>query len=460
MSRYGQDHMTSSENTYEPLMLIQCETEPSDDLTAPARTFTFCSTFLIRHSNTATATSCLWLSITIWTSTAVLPVFHLTNNLRHSTTRLFSLALTSHPLAFICNPDFCGLAPLATWNLKGNISIVWKETQFMFRMKSLMIWGGGVMSHPWEAPPPVLWAGAVHQGPWARTCDETSFSARANCTCAVWRDLRHTSAKGQRLMCNKRCSGAPKASQPLKLLTAPSIFWGWCREGHKEQLRRDIWAWTGSSRGLWTVTFVLHEEVWHPPPPLLFTSQAELPPNSLLAWPGAVCQPSSLLSTSVSTLLFLHSRVFSGFLPLSTSVSLISPLCLPAVIYVVVSMERWIRASKAPLLTATSSVLRTLLDNSSTSVYRPIGALVCKLKRVKLPSWVIWPHFICDDCTCWSEWEPEPVGLHATLAASQKEHQVLSVNTTCHVASNQTCMEYLGALWVPHLHQPTARDER
>lgn len=44
-------------------------------------------------------------------------------------------------------------------------------------------------------------------------------------------------------------------------------------------------------------------------------------------------------------------------------------------------MERWTRARKAPLLTAAPSVLRTLLDNSSTSVYRPIGALVCKLKK-------------------------------------------------------------------------------
>lgn len=35
----------------------------------------------------------------------------------------------------------------------------------------------------------------AHQGPWACTCDETSFSACANCTFAVCCDLRHAAQK-------------------------------------------------------------------------------------------------------------------------------------------------------------------------------------------------------------------------------------------------------------------------
>lgn len=84
-----------------------------------------------------------------------------------------------------------------------------------------------------------------------------------------------------------------------------------------------------------------------------------------------LCEHSSLLTQP-------HVFKLSASLLLSHS----SPLfASPAVIYVVVSMERWTPARKAPLLTAAPSVLRTLLDNSSTSVYRPIGALVCKLKK-------------------------------------------------------------------------------
>lgn len=102
--------------------------------------------------------------------------------------------------------------------------------------------------------------------------------------------------------------------------------------------------------------------------------------TSPLTWLTAVCQPSSLVSTSVSTPLFFHSRMFSSLLPLSTSVSLPYLPSLPPLWWYML-LSPWNTGSepkKPSLLMATSSVLGTLLDNSSTSVYRPIGALVCK----------------------------------------------------------------------------------
>lgn len=109
--------------------------------------------------------------------------------------------------------------------------------------------------------------------------------------------------------------------------------------------------------------------------------QSSFPTASPLAWLAASCQPGCLVSTSVSTPLLFHSRMFSSFLPLSpsTSVSLLSPSLPPLWWYMLLSpWNTGLEPNKPSLLMATSSVLRTLLDNSSTSVYRPIGALVCK----------------------------------------------------------------------------------
>lgn len=108
--------------------------------------------------------------------------------------------------------------------------------------------------------------------------------------------------------------------------------------------------------------------------------QSSFPTASPLAWLTAVCQPSSLVSTSVNTPLFFHCRMFSSFLPLSTSVSFpYLPSLRPLWWYMLLSpWNTGFEPKKPSLLTATSSVLGTLLDNSSTSVYRPIGALVCK----------------------------------------------------------------------------------
>lgn len=94
-------------------------------------------------------------------------------------------------------------------------------------------------------------------------------------------------------------------------------------------------------------------------------------------------------------------------------------------IYVVVSMERWTRARKAPLLTAAPSVLRTLLDNSSTSVYRPIGALVCKLKKGQVAQLSNMAPFLFVVTVLAALSEAEPDGVNAALAASQEEYQVL-----------------------------------
>lgn len=105
--------------------------------------------------------------------------------------------------------------------------------------------------------------------------------------------------------------------------------------------------------------------------------------TSPLAWLTAVCQPSSLVSISVSTSLSFHSRMFSSFLPLSISVSLPYPPSLPPLWWYML-LSPWNTGSepkKPSLLMATSLVLGTLLDNSSTSVYRPIGALVCKPQK-------------------------------------------------------------------------------
>lgn len=44
---------------------------------------------------------------------------------------------------------------------------------------------------------------------------------------------------------------------------------------------------------------------------------SSFPTASPLAWLTALCQPSSLVSTSVSTPLLFHSRMLSSFLPLS-----------------------------------------------------------------------------------------------------------------------------------------------
>lgn len=76
---------------------------------------------------------------------------------------------------------------------------------------------------------------------------------------------------------------------------------------------------------------------------------SSFPTASPLAWLTAFCQPSSLVSTSVSTPLFFQSRMFSSFLPLSLllSHSPISLFASPVVIYVVVSMEHWLLAKQA-----------------------------------------------------------------------------------------------------------------
>lgn len=76
---------------------------------------------------------------------------------------------------------------------------------------------------------------------------------------------------------------------------------------------------------------------------------------------------------------------------------------------------------------AAPSVLRTLLDNSSTSVYRPIGALVCKLKKGQVAQLSNMAPFLFVVTVLAALSEAEPDGVNAILAASQEEYQVLSV---------------------------------
>lgn len=60
---------------------------------------------------------------------------------------------------------------------------------------------------------------------------------------------------------------------------------------------------------------------------------------------------------------------------------------------------------------ATSSVLGTWLDRPSTSVYRPIGVLVCKPHTGLVAQLRNMAPFICDHRTCCSESAAEPHGM-------------------------------------------------
>lgn len=158
----------------------------------------------------------------------------------------------------------------------------------------------------------------------------------------------------------------------------------------------------------------------HKPTELLANSQ----PPGLARFRLPAQQPCEHLREHSPLLTQPHVFKLSASLLLSHS----SPLfASPVVIYVVVSMERWTPARKAPLLTAAPSVLRTLLDNSSTSVYRPIGALVCKLKKGQVARLSNTAPFLFVVTVLVALSEAEPDGVNATPAASEEEYQVLFV---------------------------------
>lgn len=138
------------------------------------------------------------------------------------------------------------------------------------------------------------------------------------------------------------------------------------------------------------------------------------------AWLTAFCQPSSLMSTSVSTILISQSHVFKFSSSLYFCLTPPSPSWPPLWWYMLLSP--WNTGSepyKPSLLMATSSVLGTLLHKPSTSVYRPIGALVCKPHKCQVSQLRnMAPHFICDHCTCCTEWEVEPNGMQCQRNSS------------------------------------------
>lgn len=117
--------------------------------------------------------------------------------------------------------------------------------------------------------------------------------------------------------------------------------------------------------------------------PLLSPGQVLLCPTaSSSAWLSAVCLPSSLLSTSVSTPLSFHSHMLSSlssvFLyfcltPRSSSSPPRGDIC--CCLHGTLAQSQ---TSPPSLLMAASSVLRTQEEDLGTCVYRPIGALVCK----------------------------------------------------------------------------------
>lgn len=118
----------------------------------------------------------------------------------------------------------------------------------------------------------------------------------------------------------------------------------------------------------------------------------------------------------MSTSLFFHSCMFSSF----PSVSLAYlPLCLPCG-DICCCLHGTLARSQT---NSPSSLLRTRLENCSTSVYRPIGALVCKPRKgqdAQLRN--VTFYFICDNCTCCVERDAEP-RWHAMSTQLQQRHR-------------------------------------
>lgn len=162
---------------------------------------------------------------------------------------------------------------------------------------------------------------------------------------------------------------------------------------------------------------------------LLSSGQAQLPSN---------CQPLRLALCLLPAqqpcehLCEHSSRMFSIFLPLFTSVPLphLSP-CLPCGDICCCLHGTLALCQTKSLLMATSLVLRTLLHNPSTSVYRPIGALVCKAHKgqvARLSNTA--PYFICDTvlAVLSGKLNLMACNVNETPAASQRLHQVASLS--------------------------------
>lgn len=141
--------------------------------------------------------------------------------------------------------------------------------------------------------------------------------------------------------------------------------------------------------------------------------QSSFPTASPLGWLIAFCQPSSLVSTSVSTPLFFQSLMFSSFLllPLYFCLTPLSPSLPPLWWYMLLSpWNTGSEPNKPSLLMATSSVLGTLLDNPSTTVYRPIGALVCKAHKGRVAQlsnmapFYLWSLYLLSLAGSWTWW--------------------------------------------------------
>lgn len=144
--------------------------------------------------------------------------------------------------------------------------------------------------------------------------------------------------------------------------------------------------------------------------PLLSSSQDELlsnsQPLSLAHCLLPTQQPCEHLCEHSSLLSLLHVFKLSPSPSLLLSHSPISLFASPVVIYVVVSMEHWLGAKQAlpphgHLLGSRNSTGQP--QYLCIQTYRSSG-MHASPTWVGLPSWVTWPHFICDHCTCCTKW--------------------------------------------------------